>query len=85
MKRVFAAVIALLGASPVLGCAGRAQRAGGPPPEYERPTVLPWDAGKPVDPLEQAIQNAEPVTESQAPDAGDAAPASTGSTGTRSD
>ncbi len=78
MKRVLAAAIALLAASAMPGCASRTQRAGGPPPEYERPTVLPWDAGKPVDPLEQAIERAEPVTESQAPDAGDAAPASPG-------
>ena len=43
-------------------CAGRGtRRAGGPPPEYERPEVPEWDAGKPVDPLEQAIAAGEPV------------------------
>ena len=54
---------------------------GGPPPEYERPTVPEWDAGIPVDPLEQAAAQGEPVDQPQTPEpapdaaaAGDAGP-----------
>lgn len=42
------------------GC-GPKRRPEGPAPEYERPVVTPWDAGKPVDPLEQAEAQGEPV------------------------
>jgi len=63
--------------SALTSCAGGARRmGGGPPPEYERPTVPEWDAGKPVDPLEQAAARGEPVDEPEGPisvaDAGDA-------------
>jgi hypothetical protein len=53
-------------------CAGGARRAGGPPPEYERPQVPEWDAGTPVDPLEQAVAAGEPVEDlpPETPDAG---------------
>ena len=45
-------------------CAGTARRTtGGPPPEYERPSVPEWDAGTPVDPLEQAAARGEAVDE----------------------
>jgi hypothetical protein len=45
----------------VTSCAGGARRAGGPPPEYERPQVSEWDAGTPIDPLEQAAAAGERV------------------------
>jgi hypothetical protein len=35
-------------------CSGQRARPAGPPPEYEAPVVMPWDAGKPVDPLNSA-------------------------------
>ena len=35
----------------VWACSGP-QRPSGPPPEYERPQIEPWDTGAPVDPLE---------------------------------
>ena len=50
-------------------CAGGARRPGGPPPEYERPQVPEWDAGKPIDPLERAAAEGEPVDDEEAPDA----------------
>ena len=45
----------------VTACAGGARRAGGPPPEYERPQVSEWDAGTAIDPLEQAAAAGERV------------------------
>lgn len=33
-------------------CSGPRQRPPLPAPEYEQPTVAPWDAGRVVDPLE---------------------------------
>jgi hypothetical protein len=42
------------------GC-GPKPRPAGPAPEYERPVVTPWDAGKPVDPLEEAEARGEAV------------------------
>jgi hypothetical protein len=50
-------------------CAGGPRRHAGPPPEYERPQVPEWDAGKPVDPLEKAMAEGEPVDEPELPDA----------------
>lgn len=35
----------------VAACGGP-QRPTGPPPEYERPVVAPWDSGVAADPLE---------------------------------
>jgi hypothetical protein len=54
----------------VTACAGGARRAGGPPPEYERPQVSEWDAGTPIDPLEQAAAAGERVDDPplEAPD-----------------
>ena len=65
----------------VTACAGGARRAGGPPPEYERPRVSEWDAGTPIDPLEQAAAAGEPVDDPplEVPDG--AAPAVAGDTG----
>jgi hypothetical protein len=54
------------------GC-GPKRRPEGPAPEYERPLVTPWDAGKPVDPLEEAEAKGEPVD-----DESPAAPADAG-------
>lgn len=42
----------LLASVLVAGCSARRERPPGPPPEYERPRVTPWDAGAPVDPLD---------------------------------
>lgn len=54
----------------ITACAGGARRVGGPPPEYERPQVSEWDAGTPIDPLEQAVAAGEPVDDPplEAPD-----------------
>ena len=73
MKRFVCAVLAgaLLSA-----CVGRPRHAGGPPPEYERPVVPPWDAGKSVDPLEQALERGEAVD--PPPDTPDAAASADG-------
>lgn len=49
MSRALALMVAL--ASWLSGCSGP-QRPSGPPPEYERPQIEPWDTGAPVDPLE---------------------------------
>jgi hypothetical protein len=66
VKRVLLAAVLLAG-----GCGGRSRHAAGPPPEYERPVVPPWDAGKPVDPLEQALERGEAVGPPETPaDAG---------------
>jgi hypothetical protein len=43
-------------------------RPTGPPPEYERPVVMPWDSGTPVDPLDNA--EGEEVTDDEPADAG---------------
>jgi hypothetical protein len=43
-------------------------RPTGPSPEYERPVVMPWDSGTPVDPLENA--EGEEVTDDEPMDAG---------------
>jgi hypothetical protein len=64
---------ALLAAS----CSGHHHPSLGPPPEYERPVVMPWDAGAPVDPLQNL--KGEEVTDDDEPqtspaDAGPAAP-----------
>jgi hypothetical protein len=58
-KHGVALLVTLSGAA----CAGGAQRPGGPAPEYERPSVPAWDAGKSVDPLERAEALGEPVDE----------------------
>jgi len=49
------------------GCPSKRTRPPGPPPEYEPPRVTAWDAGKPVDPLDQV--QGEEVTDDDAPDA----------------
>lgn len=56
-----------------LACSPRRERPPGPPPEYERPRVTEWDAGAPVDPLDDI--KGEEVTDDE-PDAG--APAADG-------
>ena len=59
----FAAVVAA-------ACSGQRARPAGPPPEYEAPVVTPWDAGKPVDPLNSAEGDwVEEVDEAGASDA----------------
>jgi hypothetical protein len=70
------AFAALLAGAALHACSGPARQAKGPPPEYERPVVPPWDAGKPVDPLEQALERGEAVDTPAAP--ADAAPSSDG-------
>jgi hypothetical protein len=78
--KYFVCVAVLAGA--LSGCGGGARRAGGPPPEYERPEIPPWDAGKPVDPLEQALERGEAVDQPAGPPdaapSADAAPPSAG-------
>ncbi|MBK7582293.1 MAG: hypothetical protein IPI67_19060 [Myxococcales bacterium] len=58
-------------------CSARRERPPGPPPEYERPQVMEWDAGKPIDPFNQVegeeVTDDEPVDAGQS-EAGDAAP-----------
>ncbi len=61
---------ALLIALVVAGGCSHHGRPTGPPPEYERPTLPPWDAGKPVDPLDQV--EGEAVDDYVEPDAGPA-------------
>ncbi len=56
-------VVALLG-----GCSSKPVRPAGPPPEYERPRVLPWDAGAPRDPLDDV--KGEDVTDDEPEDSG---------------
>lgn len=60
MRLVSIAVVGLLLAS----CSGHRQRPTGPAPEYERPVVMPWDAGAPIDPLDnvkgEAVDDDEP-------------------------
>jgi hypothetical protein len=46
-----------------LACSGAQARPSGPPPEYEKPRVLPWDAAAPQDdPFAEAERGGEPVT-----------------------
>ena len=79
-------VVALLAALVALACSPRRERPPGPPPEYERPRVTPWDSGAPVDPPDsvkgEEVTDDEPVppaTDAGASDAGasDAAPTAT--------
>jgi hypothetical protein len=39
--------------SSLLGCSGARTPPSGPPPEYERPVLPPWDSGSPRDPLDE--------------------------------
>jgi hypothetical protein len=72
----------------LVACSGHRHPPLGPPPEYERPVVMPWDAGEPIDPLdnlkgEEVTDDDEPAgqsdagaaSEADAADAADAAPA----------
>lgn len=53
----------------VIACSSqKSARPSGPPPEYERPVVMPWDSGAPVDPFEQ--MEGEEVTDDEPADAG---------------
>jgi hypothetical protein len=49
---------------------GARQRPAGPPPEYEKPVVTPWDAGAPVDPLAAAEATGEVVDDTPEAEAG---------------
>ncbi len=53
-----------------LACSGRRQRPPGPPPEYERPPVTPWDSGAPPDPFGdlpgEEVTDDEPAVDSGA-------------------
>jgi hypothetical protein len=46
----------------------KSARPSGPPPEYERPVVMPWDSGAPVDPFDQV--EGEEVTDDEPADSG---------------
>lgn len=65
----------------VAGCSARRERPPGPPPEYERPRVTPWDSGAPVDPLDdikgEEVTDDEPATDAGTP-SNDAGAAPTG-------
>lgn len=65
----------------VAGCSARHERPPGPPPEYERPRVTPWDSGAPVDPLDdikgEEVTDDEPATDAGTP-SNDAGAAPTG-------
>lgn len=65
----------------VSGCSARRERPPGPPPEYERPRVTPWDSGAPVDPLDdikgEEVTDDEPATDAGTP-SNDAGAAPTG-------
>jgi hypothetical protein len=54
------------------GCPGHRQRPPGPAPEYERPVVMPWDAGPPHDPLDDV--KGEDVPDDEPMDAAPTAP-----------
>lgn len=57
----------------LLGCSGSRARPTGPPPEYERPVVAPWDAGAPpADEFAEAERGGEPVTDLEDEPSGDA-------------
>jgi hypothetical protein len=55
-----------------LGC-GPPAVPPGPPPEYERPRLEPWDAAPAADPFDLAEAQADWVDEGPEPDAGPAA------------
>ena len=61
-----------------VSCSSHPKRPPGPPPEYERPQVMPWDAGAPVDPLDNV--KGEEVTDDEPPPATPAAPSDAGKT-----
>lgn len=67
MTRLHGLLIALA-ALVVVACPARRGRPSGPPPEYERPVLEPWDAGRPVDPLDNV--EGEWVTDDPPLDAG---------------
>lgn len=49
----------LVAAAALSGCPGRQPLPQGPPPEYEKPVLAPWDAGQPTrasDPFAAAAQ-----------------------------
>ena len=56
---IFAALIA------IASCSGHPKRPAGPAPEYERPQVMAWDSGAPVDPLDNV--KGEEVTDDEPP------------------
>ncbi len=49
----------------IASCSSHPNRPPGPPPEYERPVVMPWDSGAPVDPLDNV--KGEEVTDDEPP------------------
>ena len=46
-------------------CSSRQKRPEGPPPEYERPVLAPWDSGSPVDPTDLSHVKREEVTDDE--------------------
>lgn len=60
--RWFAAALA------AIGCSGARRLPSGPSPEYERPPIAPWDAGKAEDPFASAEEQGQWV-EQAAPEA----------------
>ena len=64
--RFWKLAVALLVGSVALGWAcGRPQVPPGPPPEYERPRVQPWDAGPVEDPFAHIEAEGEWVGEAE--------------------
>ncbi len=63
---------------------GAPQVPPGPPPEYERPAVIPWDAGPVEDPLANIESSGEWVDEDE-PSGGGAAPVPGRAPGNRPD
>lgn len=62
-------------------CPGHGGRPVGPPPEYERPALPPWEAAAPEsapEPAEAAEEPAGPAVEDAGPDAAMAADAGDG-------
>lgn len=53
----------------LVGCAANEPRPSGPPPEYEPPRVLAWDAGG-ADPTEHPLESAAVGGWLEDPDAG---------------
>lgn len=51
------------------GCSSHRQRPAGPPPEYQPPVVMPWDAGTPKDPLDD-VRGEEVTDDEPTADAG---------------
>lgn len=59
MVKTLAFVTSIIALALTSACSARRKTPTGPPPEYERPTFVEWDAGRKEDPLSAAEAEGE--------------------------